>query len=271
VWVGLVYSALYLLVEHRRAAPSRFSFWDDLLYLTALPRLVMPFFQPISPASVKSTAGDMDLRRFRRAVGLGLYGAGLLVFVGLSRGMRRFDDVNLQAAREFPVYYAAAAGHIFVAVAAFRSLGMDLPSGFRWPFLSRSFAEFFRRWNHYVRDAVLSLFYFPLIGTLRRWLPRRAAEVLAPYLAIFLGSFVLNDALAPVVTSADPLGALRRVASPLHLGALFVYWSAIVLPRTLWHRGRTLPQSGWRRWLATAIFLLLYSLLWRVIYATRSW
>ncbi|HEY3356636.1 MAG TPA: hypothetical protein VGQ83_25520 [Polyangia bacterium] len=262
VWVGLVYSALYVLVEHRRAEPGRFSLLDDVFYFTAPPRLVMPFFQPISPGLVQSQAGDMDLRRCARAVTLGLYGAALLWLWALSRQYPPLPYPPLQAARRFLLYYAGAGGHIFVAIAAFRSLGVDLPSGFKWPFLSRSFAEFFRRWNHYVRDAVLSLFYFPFLGVLRHWMPRRAAEIVAPYLAILCGSFVLNDLLVPLTTSADPLRALARAANPVHLTLQFLFWSAIILPHQINRRPKTANATGWRGWLGRARFLTLYVLLW---------
>lgn len=269
VWAGLAYAAIYVLVEQRRAGPGRFSSWDHLFYLTALPRLVMPFFQPISPALIKGTTRQMDLAGFGRAVGLGLYGAGLLAATGISRAAPRLHDPALQFVREFLAYYAHAAGHIFVAVAAFRSLGIALPSGFRYPFLSRSFAEFFRSWNHYVRDAVLSLLYFPISGMLRRHLPGRAVGVVAPYLSIFLGVFVLNDLLVPVVTSRDLGPALARAANPVHVSVLLVYWSAIILPRQIWRR-RAPPESGWRRWLATAVFLALYAAIWRLAWGAHG-
>src|SRR6185436_19811526 len=49
-WVGQLYAALYLIVEREREAPERrSSVASDALYLLALPRLVVPFFQPISP------------------------------------------------------------------------------------------------------------------------------------------------------------------------------------------------------------------------------
>ena len=270
VWASLAYAAIYVLVEQRRAAPGRFRFWDHLFYFTALPRLVMPFFQPISPSLVKGTNVPMDLRLFGRTIALGLYGAGLLLVAALSRSAPRWHEPTLQFARAFLAYYAAAAGHIFVAMAAFRSLGIDLPSGFRWPFLSRSFAEFFRSWNHYVRDAILSLFYFPLVGRLRRHLPKRAVEIVAPYLAIFIGAFVMNDALVPIVTSPAPLPALARAANPVHMAVLLAYWSAIILPRQLWRRRHPLPVSGWRRWLSTAIFLALYVAIWRLAWGAHG-
>ena len=45
-------------------------------------------------------------------------------------------------------------------------LGYDLGSGMDKPLLSRSFAEFFRRWNYYIYESVRSLFLFPLVGLL---------------------------------------------------------------------------------------------------------
>jgi hypothetical protein len=266
IWVGLLYSALYVLIQHRRA-PDRLGLVDEVFYLVAPPRLLVPFFQPISPWLTLAAVGDVDLRRFARAVGLALYGGGLLTSAGL---LYRVPATGPWSAfvLHFFTYYARAAGLIFLSIALFRALGCDLPSGFRWAFRSQSFADFFRRWNHYVRDAVLTLFYFPFLARLRRYLPRRAAEILAPYLAIFVGSFLLNDLLVPLCTSATPWHALRRTLSPAHLATLLVFWSAIILPRQFARVPR--PQRGWAGVLRTARFLLLYLVLFRVVFGVQT-
>ena len=232
VWGGLAYSSLYLLVEHRRSRPGALGWVDDLAYLLAPPRLVTPFFQPISPTLFKERTCAMTPLRLGRTVGLILWGAA----VAAVSGALLYRPVPHGSPLRFPAtlvgHYVHLASGIFLAVALFRCLGCDLPSGFRQPFRARSFADFFRRWNHYVRDSVLSLFYFPFLGTLRRWLPKRATEILSAYLAIFCGSFLLNDFLVPMATTPDFLDAWHRATRPGHLLGLLAYWSAIVLPRS---------------------------------------
>ena len=202
LWAGQLYAALYLVIERERELPElRSTALADAFYLLALPRLVIPFFQPISPRLLASCERpEMPADRIRRAAGLAAYAAGLAVLaVTLGEVARQIACVPLALGVRFCQFYARVAFTIFTAIAVFRLLGFHLPSGFRTPFLSRSFAEFFRRYNYYVRDAVLSLFYFPLLGRLRHSLPPRAATIASAYVAIV-------DGLVPASRPAGPDG-----------------------------------------------------------------
>src|SRR5262249_54004432 len=78
IWAGLAYSAIYLLVEHRRAGPTPLSWLKEVLYLLALPRIVEPFFQPISPKYLYAREQRTPTPRLIfRATGLALWGLGL--------------------------------------------------------------------------------------------------------------------------------------------------------------------------------------------------
>src|SRR5439155_22653954 len=167
VWAGQLYSALYLIIERERESPAgRPTALADAFYLLALPRLVVPYFQPISPRRLaRCERPDLPAVTVWRAAGLAGYAAGLAVLAWtLGEVASQVQPRPLALAVQFCRFYARATYTIFTAVAMYRLLGFDLPSGFRTPFLSRSFAEFFRRFNHYVRDAVVSLFYYPLLG-----------------------------------------------------------------------------------------------------------
>src|SRR5262249_50025559 len=143
--------------------------------------LAVPFFQPISPRQLaRGERPDIPARLIWRGAGLAAYAAGLAVVAWRLGGViRNIEYQPLVLALRFCRFYAHVTCSIFTAVAVFRMLGFSLPSGFRAPFLSRSFAEFFRRFNYYVRDAVLSIFYFPLLGWLRHRLSPRAATILS--------------------------------------------------------------------------------------------
>jgi hypothetical protein len=117
-----------------------------------------------------------------------------------------------------------------LAIAAFRLLGFSLRPGFRWPFLSRSFAELFRRFNFYVRDAVVSLFYMPILGHLRHRLPRRAASIVAAFTGILIGSFLLQDLLIPCGIAIDPVDTLGELLRPHRILAMVTFWCLIVIP-----------------------------------------
>jgi len=152
-------------------------------------------------------------------------------------------------------------------VALFRLLGFDLASGFRAPFLAGSFSEFFRRYNHYVRDAVMSLFYFPLQGTLRRSLHRRATLILSSFGSIFIGSYLLNDFLVPVVTAVHTRAALRSATAPAHLAVLGVYWSLIVVPPLL-----TLPRRrDGRPYLPRIVKIVIFNAIFLLIWLHIGW
>ena len=259
VWTGLAYSTVYLLIERKRHDPPGPSLIDDLFYLLALPRLVEPFFQPISQRYLYSCEDpQFEIRLLLRGFLLGLYGAAIGVLTAL---LKRWDldgaGLPLRLTVDFLIFYGIAAQQIFISIALFRLMGFDLASGFRQPFLARSFADFFRRWNHYVRDALLSLFFFPFLGWLRRHLSHRAATIVAAYLAIIVGSLLMNDLLVPFATSAKSVKvSLMPSIHPLRLLVLVVYWSAIVLP------GRFLAPSRRSTSVQVARFLVLFGALW---------
>ena len=232
LWVGMLYATLFLIVERARALPGEAStVVDDAFYLLAPPRLVMPFFQPISPRRLLRAQRDHHPRRLL-ARGAGLAGYAIVVAIAA----HRLELVEAHVTHEvalaiaFVVHYARAANAILLATAAFRLLGFDVPSGFDLPFLSRSFADFFRRYNHYVRDAVVSLFYLPILGHLRTRLPHRPAAMIAGFAGILVGAFALQDLLIPCAISIAPAATLAELVRPDRLAAMIVFWVLIVVP-----------------------------------------
>jgi hypothetical protein len=263
LWAQLAYSSVYLIIEHARK-PTAQSLGADLFYLVAFPRLLIPFYQPISPAYL--WAQDRRIPGWRlvvRAVLLAAWGVAWHVGCRQLAGRIGRYDYPLRWVLDLLFFYGQVTSSIFVAVAVFRLLGFDLQSGFRAPWLSSSFAEFFRRFNSYVRDAVVSLFYLPLLGWLRGRVPRVVAKLLAGYGAIFLGSFLLNDLLVPAATSAS-LAALSTGVEPRHVLLLFAFWTAIVVPRAglIPVRQPPTPPSRWRRALRIVLFDLMWLTFW---------
>ena len=233
VWAGLLYAAFYLIVDRARALPGEHPrVLDDVFYLLAPPRLIVPFFQPIAPR---------DLRRGERAhypaklvahgAGLALYGAGVAVAAHwLDAHAAAAPHHALVLGARFVAAYLRMTYTIFLAIAVYRLLGFQLGSGFKYPLLSRSFPEFFRRFNHYVRDAVLSLFYFPLLGALRGTLSARVASIISAYVAILVGSFLLHDLLVPVAIAAEPGAVAVDYLHWPRVLSLLLLWSLIILP-----------------------------------------
>jgi hypothetical protein len=267
VWVGQLYAAFYLIIERERALPGRRPrIVTDAFYLLALPRLVVPFFQPISPRQlVRSERADPPWPMLRRAAGLAGYAAlSAALAWTLDDVAHRLEPWPLALAVRFCGLYARITYTIFTAVAMFRLLGYDLPSGFRAPFLSRSFAEFFRRYNYYVRDAVLSLFYFPLLGRLRHGRSPRAATIASAYTAIFVGSFLLHDLLIPMATTIEPSSAVGHYLDPVRLAGFVALWTLIIVPSAGLAPRREPPRSRARTILQIVAFNAVYFALWYV-------
>ncbi len=244
-WAGLAYSSVYLLVERSRLAQKP-TLAEELFYLLALPRVLHPFFQPISPAYLRrQERPELPSRVVLGGVGLGLSAMALRALRAWLFDLRPGLPAPLAIATGVAITYCIFAQTIFTSVSLFRLMGFDLASGFRRPFLARSFADFFGRWNGYVREAVMSLFYMPLYLRLRRRLSPKLAAAAAAYVAILLGSFLLNQLLVPLITSSNVLGTLRAKTAPLVLLEMAIYWSAIVLPGTLFLKKG--PARGARR------------------------
>ncbi|HKE16309.1 MAG TPA: hypothetical protein VKB80_15655 [Kofleriaceae bacterium] len=273
VWAGQLYSAFYLIIEREREEPAlRQSALADAFYLLALPRLVAPFFQPISPRQLaRRERTGMPFRMIWR-------GAGLAGYAALSAALAwTLDDVSrhiapwpLAMAVRFCGLYARATYTIFTAVAMFRLLGYNMPSGFRQPFLSRSFAEFFRRYNYYVRGAVLSLFYFPLLGRLRIGRSPRAATILAAYIAILAGSFLLHDLLVPMSLAIEPSSVAGHYLDPVRVTGMLALWTLIIVPTAGIAPRRAPPRSRARTILSIAAFNAVYFVLWYAQHVGRG-
>ncbi len=279
-WVGMPFAGIYLIVERARGILGDVRWRDECMYLLALPRFYIGFYQPISPAKFfASEEPGSSAKRAALALALGAYGAALeylrlnMVFVTNHEPGTRLPAGVIQvewllAANNALYAYIVNASGIFIAVGLFRAFGYNLGSGFNWPLASRSFSEFFRRWNYYVYDAVMSLFFFPIVGRFRRWMPIALAAILGAYLAIFLGSFGLNSVLVPLAIAKDAFGTARRLLAPEHIFFYAVYWSAIVLPQLgrLGLKPSSGPPSLRRRVLQHVLFVFLLLLFGRAAY-----
>jgi len=283
IWAGELYSAFYVIIEREREPPERrSSVGFDVFYLAALPRIAVPYFQPISPSLIATRERPrMPWRVVARGAGLGAWGAVSAVaawqLVGAIRTLHHpivHAIVRHRLALEllrFLAGYARLTYTIFLAVAVYRLLGFELPSGYRWPFLSRSFGEFFRSFNHYVRDAVLSLFYFPMLGHLRHRARPRLATIIAAYASILIGSFLLHDLLVPFAISVEPVGTFAFYLDPVRVGSMLALWTLIILPNAGIAPRRRPPSSRLRVVLSVIVFNLAYFAIWFAQREGRGW
>ncbi len=268
-WLSLPFAAIYLVVERDRGQLAGVSAQDEMLYLLALPRFALPFVQPIGAAAFFSSYRERQTAsRALAALGLGLWGLALQLslqrFQYHLKPSREAFDLALHGPRLFEnllVIYAVNAGKIFCAVAVLRLLGFDLGSGFRWPLLSSSFSEGFRRWNYYYYEFVASMLYAPLVSRLRRAMPLWLAHVLGGYAAILLGVWSLNFILTPFAISSRPALAFRHIANWQLLATYAVLWSLALLPQIVLAPLRRLRSRRWWRPCARVIVISLVVLL----------
>ncbi|HEX4423537.1 MAG TPA: hypothetical protein VH165_36760 [Kofleriaceae bacterium] len=283
IWVGQLYSTFYVIIEREREPPERRpGVVSDVFYLAALPRIAVPYFQPISPSLIAARERPrMPWRVIARGAGLGAWGVvSAIAAWRLVQTVRTIRQPTVHAIAHhrlvfellrFVAGYAHLTYTIFLAVAVYRLLGFELPSGYRRPFLSQSFGEFFRSFNHYVRDAVLSLFYFPILGHLRHHARPRLATIGAAYASIVIGSFLLHDLLVPFAISVEPVGTFAFFLDPVRVASMVAMWTLIIVPNAGIAPRRRAPRSRLRIVASVIVFNLLYFALWLALREGRGW
>ncbi len=264
-WTCLPAPLICLVVERGRGQLDSATPLDEWLYLLALPRFFTPFLQPIGAARFISSWQTVRAPRLGpRGLLLGLY--GMLGFFAIqythyaiknpSDAFPIAQDPGLILRNGLRIY-AFNATTIFCAVAQLRLLGYDLGSGFRFPFLSSSVAEFYRRWNYYFFEFSTSIFYLPISSKLRRWLPTRLAYVLASYPSVLLGVWALDKIFYQIPLGRWGAALWVQVRDWNGLAPYVFMWSLIILPQVLLAPLRRLRRFVWWRVVARVATLSL--------------
>jgi hypothetical protein len=228
---------------------------EQWTYLLALPRFAAPFLQPIGAARfVNSQKLAASPKLAARGLALGLYAC--VVFYALKHthfSAKSTTDVLSLAehgpriARNIVHIYAYNAGNIFLAVAILRVLGYDLGSGFNWPTLSASPAEFFRRWNYYFFEFANRAIFLPLVSRLRRRrLPVWAAYGIGAYASFALGVWGL-DHVSRLPASYLGISAYASFTNPHELRVHFAMWTLAISGQLLLLPLRRFQRRVWWR------------------------
>jgi hypothetical protein len=190
-WVSMFYPSLILLQIKEPLA-----FTDSLAAQLFIVKWAQPYFQPISPQAIlASITPRQSLMSFVGALWLFVWGklclsAGPLVTSSPS------TPFALGVVQLIFKTYAFGAGQLFVSIGLARAMGFNLDRGTHFPFLAKSFSDVYRRWNTYVREAVLTLVvrpYYERFGPPKS----RIGNMMLRFGAIVLGSYVLNHLLVP--------------------------------------------------------------------------
>jgi hypothetical protein len=248
-WTCLPAPLICLVIERGRGQLNHATRLDEWLYLLALPRFFMPFLQPIGAARfIDSWHKKRALRLAPRGLLLGLYGMlGFFVIQYTHYAIKNPSDAFPIAQDPWLIaqnglrIYAFNATTIFCAVAQLRLLGYDLGSGFRFPFLSSSVSEFYRRWNYYFFEFSTSIFYLPISAKLRRWLPTRLAYVLAGYPSVLLGVWSLDKIFYQIPLGRWGAALWVQVRDWNSLAPYVFMWTLIIVPQAL-----LTPLRRWR-------------------------
>lgn len=262
-WACLPPAVIWLVVERARGLLNDVQPCDEWAYFLAMPRFVLPFLQPIGAARFMRSQRELLTPRYSLgALGLGLYAIlcfWIIVFTHYSVKSPT-DELSLvhhgpRIARNLARIYAFNAGQIFCAVAILRMLGYDLGSGFRYPLLASSFSDIYRRWNYYFFEYATSIFYFPLITWLRARLPLWLAYVIAGYVSILCGVWLVDNVFAQLPMGRFGVQMLEQVTNWQELTGDLLAWSLIIWPQVLLGPFRRLRRHWWWRAAAHALTL----------------
>ena len=157
--------------------------------------------------------------------------------------------------------YAVQSGVASLQIGCMRQLGYLLPERFSYPLLSRSPADFWRRWNTYVGGWARIYVFLPLVSAMPRRLKQGRSAVRAAYAIAVLLTFAIVGALHDAFRIAverrwTVLATLWFVA----MGCCVVAWEAI---------GKNGPRNDRKRYGRTFFGRGLFLI--SACYAASSW
>jgi hypothetical protein len=190
--------AAYSYVVETGRPGARPNVAECAFFLVVNPLLVYAPSQALVPARPGSTA-----RGFARAVaGLSVMALALplsapraLPWAGVLGPMRGYEAFVVNGLLVVVARYAALSGLASFQIGALGALGFALPERYRYPFLARSPADFWRRWNTYIGAWLKRYLFVPLARTLARSasLATRAASRPLGVAATLLGIGAYHD------------------------------------------------------------------------------
>ena len=150
------------------------------------------------------------------------------------------------------VLYFAHSGLASIQIGFMRVLGHEVPERYRYPFLSRSPQEFWRRWNVYLGSWIRRYAFIPTARAMSKRGRAAAASIST------LASFLLVGALHDYLTSVGRFGRHAEPAVTANATLLFgVYGAALlswhgassVLRRAMKHR----PLASLPTWVSSGV------------------
>lgn len=170
-------SMSYTIDLYRRNIKVQKNFIDFAAFVTMFPQIVAGPIVRYEDVSAQLACRRIDLRSMSDGITRFVCGMCKKVLIANSIGAL-WTDVKAQDYASMPAatawlgiaaftlqIYFDFSGYSDMAIGLGKMLGFDFPENFRYPYNSKSVAEFWRRWHITLGDWFKSYVYFPLGGS----------------------------------------------------------------------------------------------------------
>ena len=170
-------SRSYTIDLYRRNIKVQKNFIDFAAFVTMFPQIVAGPIVRYEDVSAQLACRRIDLRSMSDGITRFVCGMCKKVLIANSIGAL-WTDVKAQDYASMPAatawlgiaaftlqIYFDFSGYSDMAIGLGKMLGFDFPENFRYPYNSKSIAEFWRRWHITLGDWFKSYVYFPLGGS----------------------------------------------------------------------------------------------------------
>jgi hypothetical protein len=236
-------SAYSYCIETSRAGSATARLRDALFFLLVNPTVVYTASGAFTGAARRTTG----LWRAAAGVATMFFGAACLIPLAMhchsitkTGEFRANFGIALVASgvARFLVAYAAHSGLASIQIGLMRHAGWTIPERYRYPLLSVSPTDFWRRWNTYRRAWLEAYVFLPMARRFARRTRSPHAQVVAA-VATLLASGLIHD----VYTFAGRQNVTFRMSELfLAAGALLAVWRLAALAREAF-----LPEPNARR------------------------
>lgn len=167
-------SISYLVDAYKKDVPVQHNFIDFAAYIAAFPQLIAGPIVRLT--SIESSLHHRKMEYSRIAIGIRRFILGLSKKVLLADSFGALCDIFLHSDEKsvlfywiyaisftFQIYYDFS-GYSDMAIGLGKILGFDYPENFRYPYISTSITEFWRRWHISLGNWFRDYVYIPLGG-----------------------------------------------------------------------------------------------------------
>lgn len=250
----------YLIDVYRRVAPAEQRLLNCGLYISMFPQLIagpIVRYHDIAKQLVRRT---VSIRDFAGGAERFVFGLAKKVLLADPLGVKADDIFNLPLQElsmgdawlgaicfTLQIYYDFS-GYSDMAIGLGKMFGFNLPENFRYPYVSRSIREFWRRWHISLSTWLRDYLYIPLGGSRKG--PRRT---LANLLIVFLlcglwhganWTFIVWGLWHGIFLVLERLVPLRQI-SVFRQGLGWLYTTLVVIIGWVIFRSPSM-EAGWQ-------------------------